>query len=89
MSLQYSDKPWTKQYDKGVPATVEVPTHPIQHFLEEAARRVPNNVAMVFQGKAIKYAELNSAADAIAAGLVANGFKKGDRAVIYLSLIHI
>ncbi len=84
MSLQYSDKPWTKQYDKGVPATVEVPTHPIQHFLEEAARRVPNNVAMVFQGKAIRYAELNSAADAIAAGLVANGFKKGDRAVIYM-----
>ena len=41
MSLRYSDKPWVKQYDKGVPATIEVPTHPVQHFLEEGARRIP------------------------------------------------
>ena len=51
MSLQYADKPWIKSYDKGVPEMIEVPTHPVQHFLEEATRRVPNNVAMVFQGK--------------------------------------
>ena len=34
MSLRYSDKPWVNNYDKGVPATVELPTHPVQHFLE-------------------------------------------------------
>ncbi|HEY1410364.1 MAG TPA: long-chain fatty acid--CoA ligase [Promineifilum sp.] len=84
MSLQYADKPWTKSYDKGVPSTIEVPDHPIQHFLEEGARRVPNQTALVFQGKEISYAELNRAADAVAASLAANGFKKGDRAVIYM-----
>jgi long-chain acyl-CoA synthetase len=84
MSLHYADKPWIKSYDKGVPETIDVPNHPVQHFLEEGARRVPNNVAMVFQGKEIRYSELNGAADAIAASLAANGFKKGDRAVIYM-----
>jgi long-chain acyl-CoA synthetase len=84
MSLSYSDKPWTKSYDEGVPETIEVPTHPVHHFLEEGARRVPNNVALVFKGKEITYAELNQAADAVAAGLAANGFKKGDRAIMYM-----
>ncbi len=84
MSLHYADKPWTKSYDKGVPATIEVPDHPIQHFLEEGARRVPNNTALVFEGKEISYGELNKAADAVAAALAANGFKKGDRAVLYM-----
>ena len=84
MSLRYSDKPWVKQYDKGVPATIEVPTHPVQHFLEEGARRIPTNPAMVFQGGEISYRELNEAADAVAAALAANGFKKGDRAVLYM-----
>ena len=57
--------------------------------LEEGARRIPTNPAMVFQGGEISYRELNDAADAVAAALAANGFKKGDRAVLYLSLIHI
>ena len=47
MSLRYSDKPWVKNYDKGVPATIDIPAHPVQHFLEEAARRIPDNPAPV------------------------------------------
>ena len=84
MSLKYADKPWTKSYDKGVAETIDVPHHPIQYFLEEGARKVPNNTALVFQGKEISYAQLNKAADAVAASLAANGFKKGDRAVMYM-----
>ena len=84
MSLRYSDKPWVKNYDKGVPATIDIPAHPVQHFLEEAARRIPDNPALVFQGREVSYRELNESADAIAAALAANGFKKGDRAVLYM-----
>ena len=84
MSLHYADKPWTKSYDRGVPETIDVPAHPVQYFLEEGARRVPTQTAMIFQGKELTYDELNKASDAIAAGLAANGFKKGDRAVIYM-----
>lgn len=84
MNLTYADKPWTKHYDEGVSPTVELPDHPLAWVLEESARKSPNNVAIMFQGKTINYRELNEAADAVAAGLVASGFKKGDRAVIYM-----
>jgi long-chain acyl-CoA synthetase len=84
MNLTYADKPWLKHYDDGVAQTIAVPDHPLPWLLEESARKSPNNVAIVFQGQKINYRELNDAADAVAAGLVASGFKKGDRAVIYM-----
>lgn len=85
MSVTYADKPWLKQYDPGVPHTLEVPRQTIHHYLEEAARKKPDNVALVFRGRNITYRELNGYADAIAAGLIANGFQKGHRAVIYMA----
>lgn len=36
MSLSYSDKPWLKSYDKGVPTSMDVPNYPVQHFLKRA-----------------------------------------------------
>ena len=84
MNLTYADKPWIKRYDEGVDATVEVPDHPLPWILEESARKSPNNVAIAFMGQEITYRELNEAVDAIAAGLAASGFKKGDRAVLYM-----
>jgi long-chain acyl-CoA synthetase len=84
MNLTYADKPWLKHYDDGVSPTIEVPDHPLPWLLEESARKSPNNVAIVFQGRKINYRELNDAADVVAAALVASGFKKGDRAVIYM-----
>lgn len=68
MSLSYSDKPWLKSYDKGVPTSMDVPNYPVQHFLEEGVRRLPDSTAMIFQGREFSYRELNDAADAIAAG---------------------
>ncbi|MDX1417402.1 MAG: long-chain fatty acid--CoA ligase, partial [Candidatus Promineifilaceae bacterium] len=84
MNLTYADKPWTKQYDEGVSPTVDLPDRSLASILEESARKNPNHVAVVFQGKEITYRELNEAATGVAAGLVASGFKKGDRAVIYM-----
>jgi long-chain acyl-CoA synthetase len=84
MSYPFDHKPWLKSYDEGVPHTVDIPDYPLQHLLEESARKHPNHPAMIFKGRSVTYKETNEMADAIAAGLVANGFKKGDRAVIYM-----
>ena len=84
MTITYADKPWIKEYDKGVPGTVDFPNHTVHHFLEESAKNYPDNNALIFKDKKISYRELNDTADAIAASLMANGFKKGDRAVIYM-----
>lgn len=85
MSVTYDDRPWTKRYDEGVPTEVPIPTHPVHDFLRKSAARFPDNTAIIFKGRRITYRELDEASDAIAAGLVANGFAKGDRAVIYMA----
>ena len=84
MNLTYSDKPWVKHYDEGVAETVPLPDHPLHWYRAETAEKKPKNVAVIFQGKEITYRELDDAANAVAAALVASGFKKGDRAVIYM-----
>lgn len=84
MSSPYAEKPWLKQYDEGVPATIDIPDYPLFHFLEESAKNYPEHTAIIFKGRRISYRQLNELTDAIAAGLAANGFKKGDRAVIYM-----
>ncbi|MCA9959197.1 MAG: long-chain fatty acid--CoA ligase [Anaerolineales bacterium] len=84
MSSPYAEKPWIKRYDEGIPATIDIPDYPLFHFLEESASKYPEHTAIIFKGRRISYRQLNELTDAIAAGLAANGFKKGDRAVIYM-----
>ena len=84
MSYPFDHKPWLKNYDEGVPHMVAIPDHPLQRFLEDSAHKHPNHPAMIFKGKTLSYKETNDLANAVAAGLVANGFKKDDRAVIYM-----
>ena len=84
MSNSYSDKPWLKNYEKGVPATVDVPDQTLIDLLEETCRKYPDNTAIVFKGREIKYCDLIEMVDALANALTANGFKKGDVAAIYM-----
>ncbi|KAF1023518.1 MAG: 2,3-dihydroxybenzoate-AMP ligase [Paracidovorax wautersii] len=54
-------------------------------FLRERARQHPEHTAVVgAQGQAWSYAELDRRADAIAAGLLAQGLKAGDRVIVQL-----
>lgn len=80
----YAERPWQSSYEEGVPKNVPVPTYTLPHVLEKAAARFADRTAVIFKGTTISYRELNEAADAIAAGLAANGFHKGDRAVLYM-----
>lgn len=84
MTVTPADKPWLNSYDPGVPHTMEFPNHPLQKFLEDSARKYPDNTALIMKGKAITYRELNQMCDQIAAALHATGFRKGDRAVVYM-----
>ncbi len=79
------EKPWLKMYDQGVPHSLDLPEHTIHDFLIQAARNHPDNTAIVFKGTRLSYRELDELTDAIAAALVAHGFEKGDRAMIYMA----
>ncbi len=90
----YADRPWTKTYDSNVPHTLEpYPDVSVQNFLENAAQKTPNGIALISSARlpvlgrvssSLSYAELNRQADALAAGLVAMGLKRGDRVALIM-----
>ncbi len=74
-----TNRPWISRYDPGVPAALDYREIPLFAFLEETARRFPDQAGVVYQDHAIRYADLDSACDALATGLVELGVRKGDR----------
>jgi len=81
---QYLAKPWLKHYQKGVPATVEVPVKSVAQAFDEACEREPGRRAVVFYGRDITYRELRDAVDRLANALAALGLRKGDRVALFL-----
>ena len=81
---QVREKPWLAHYDPGVPPEIQVPDIPLWRFLEESARRFPQNVALEFLGKTLSYQELWGLARRFAQGLKDLGVRPGDRVAIML-----
>ena len=86
------EKIWLKNYDEGIPATVEYPDFPLDQFMLNTASKHPNQTAIIF-GAAVgsqvldaklTYRQLNNLTDRLAAGLQRMGVQKGDRVVIML-----
>lgn len=84
MSADYADKPWLQHYDDGVPHQIDVPQHPLHGFLKQSASAYPQQTATIFRGARLSYRQLDQLTDDLAAALALNGFRKGDRAVIYM-----
>ena len=81
---QYLAKPWLKFYDPRTPAVLDVPLQSIPQAFDEAARRSPERMAVMFYGRGITYGELLEATDRLACALAELGVKKGDRVALYL-----
>jgi long-chain acyl-CoA synthetase len=89
------DRPWFKEYEKGVPTSIDYPQVPVQQFLIDTAAKYPNRSALVF-GNVVKplgnrlmdtqmsYAQLLAAAERFAAVLQKLGVQEGDRVAVHL-----
>lgn len=90
----YADRPWIRNYDSHVPASLEpYPERSMHSFLEEAASKHPDNPALITTNKlplfgrkdsSISYRQLNAYADSLAAAMVELGLKKGDRVALVM-----
>ena len=69
----YLARPWLAHYQKGVPASVEVPPKSVAQAFDEATERAPDRPAVVFYGRSISFRELRDATDRFAAALAALG----------------
>ena len=52
--------------------------------IETGAKLFPDKTAIMFEGKQMKYSELNARANRLANAMTANGIQKGDRVALYL-----
>jgi len=77
-------RPWTKNYDPGVPATLSYPDVTLHALLDDAAESYPNAVATIFFNAKRTYLSISEEAWRFANGLRKLGVKKGDRVAILL-----
>lgn len=92
--VTYAERPWVNHHDPGVPASLEpYPDVPLFHFLQQSAKRSPDSPALISsahlplfgrKASALTYAELDRQSDALAAGLIDLGLKKGDRVALVM-----
>jgi long-chain acyl-CoA synthetase len=91
--VTYAERPWIKRYDAGVPAALEYPEVPLHTFLNETARRTPDNTSLITTLKLpifgrvhseTTFAELDQQSDALAVALLNMGLKKGDPVAIVM-----
>lgn len=78
------ERPWTRFYDPGVPATLVYRDIPLHAILQEAAQRYAKRVALLFFGKTITFVELDALSDRFAAGLQRLGVRKGTPVSLHL-----
>lgn len=92
--MTYAERPWTKNYDPGVPHSLEpYPKKTVHDLLRESASKTPDNVALVTDARVpvlghtarnLTYGELDKLSDALAAGLIDLGLKPGDRVALVM-----
>lgn len=86
--MSYADRPWLSSYKLG-PYKLEhsrgpYPQKPLSEIFDRTAQEYPGQVAILFQGKEVKYHRLKRQVDSLANALVRLGLEKGERVCLYL-----
>jgi acyl-CoA synthetase (AMP-forming)/AMP-acid ligase II len=74
----YSEKPWLKSYDEGMPAEVPIPNTSLVDHFRSVMREMAPRPALRFLGVTLPYRALDHLSDRFAAALASHGLKKGD-----------
>lgn len=74
----YSEKPWLKNYDEGVPATLEYEDKTFAEAFKEIVEKYPDKTAIIYVGREFSYRELDELSNRLAAYLIKSGLKPDD-----------
>lgn len=78
-------KPWLRHYDEGVPHSLKpYPRETLLDALSRTARQKPDHTAFLFKGARLSYGRIDELSDALAAGLMNLGIRKGDRVALIM-----
>ena len=56
----------------------------VERFLTDGARRFPDKTALVAGGRRLTFSDLDGMSDRLAAGLVCNGLRRGERVIVFM-----
>jgi long-chain acyl-CoA synthetase len=79
----YDERPWLARYGDQ-PADYEIEYGSALEMFRAGLAKDPDGPALVYFDGSISRRELDELSDALAAGLLANGFSRGDRLAVYL-----
>jgi long-chain acyl-CoA synthetase len=80
----YSDHPWVKFYEPGIPPRLSYPELTLGNILAQTTSKYPGHTALLFFGRRITYAELDGLVNRFSHALSGLGVKKGDRVALML-----
>ena len=78
------DRIWTRHYDEGVPADLELEDRSLLDLLDDAATAYGDRPAVTLKGKTLTYAELKDQVDRFATALAGLGVEKDSRVALWL-----
>lgn len=78
------EAPWTRHYQPGVPAEIELPTESLVALCERSVAEGGQSIATDFFGRTTSYTDLGSQIARAAEGLRRLGVKAGDRVALIL-----
>lgn len=80
----YDERPWLDRYPGGMPESIDVPFETGLAMFQATAERIPDSPAIHYFDTTISFRELDELSSALAAALIEQGFKPGDRLASYL-----
>jgi long-chain acyl-CoA synthetase len=78
------DRPWTRTYPPGVPASYQLPAVPVTRLLDDAVRDFPHGTGLASDRVDLDHATIRDRVEELASLLHTRGVVSGDRVVVAL-----
>jgi len=75
---------WTRHYDEGVPAEIDLEALSVFDFLDRAVARWPDQPAVTFKGKTLRYRELLAQVEHLAGALAELGVQPDSKVSLWM-----